>query len=109
MIHNDYVSVLLEMGLIGFILFLIWNFQWISRMAGIYRAENDDQKKIITLAVMTAFAASLVMRITDNIILDSYDMYPLCALAATVFSLPYISKPSMVPDQDSSSSNPTQV
>jgi len=90
MIHNDYVSVLLETGLIGFILFILWNYQWVRQLIKINGTMIENEQNLIALAVLTVFVSSLVMRITDNIILDSYDMYPICALVASAMILPYL-------------------
>lgn len=90
MIHNDYVSVLLETGLIGFLLFIVWQYQWLAALVKTYRKSPLGFDKTVSLAVLAVFAASLVMRITDNILLDSYDMYPLCAMVAAVLAIPRI-------------------
>lgn len=90
MIHNDYISVLLETGIVGLILFILWQVQWLYGLARAYRTVTDDFDKAMTLAVLVAFIATLVMRITDNIVLDSFDMYPLCALVAAALVIPRI-------------------
>lgn len=90
MIHNDYISVLLETGIVGLIFFILWQAQWLAALSWAYRKATNDFDKTMTLAVLVAFVASLVMRITDNIVLDSFDMYPLSALVAAVLIIPRI-------------------
>lgn len=92
MIHNDYISTLVETGLIGFCIFIIWHFKWFDALVKAYRSSSADFDRSATFAVSLVFASLMVMRITDNILLDSYDMYPLCALSAAVLSLPRIRK-----------------
>ena len=87
MIHNDYVSVLLETGVIGFIVFLVWHYQWLVGLFKAYRGATKSYDKTITLAVLIALVSIMVMRVTDNILLDSYDMYPICAMIAATLSI----------------------
>ncbi|MRR29292.1 hypothetical protein EG834_02915 [bacterium] len=87
MIHNDYVSVLLETGIIGFIVFLAWHYQWLVGLFKAYRNAIMSFDKTITLAVLIALVSIMVMRLTDNILLDSYDMYPICAMIAATLSI----------------------
>jgi O-antigen ligase len=89
-IHNDYVSVLLETGLVGLALFLIWHGQWVFSLLHIYNISKHDYDKTLALAALAVLIVSLVARITDNMIMDAYDMYPLAALAAMVMALPRI-------------------
>lgn len=90
MIHNDYISVLLETGILGLVLFLLWQGQWLVSLIQTYRGTFIDFDKTMALAVMVSFIGSLVMRITDNIVLDSFDMYPISALVAAVLAIPRI-------------------
>lgn len=90
MIHNDYISVLLETGVVGLILFLLWQAQWLFALTRTYQGVTIHFDRTMVLAVLIAFIASLVMRITDNIVLDSFDMYPLSALVAAALVIPRI-------------------
>ncbi len=88
MMHNDYLSVLLETGLVGMALFLAWHAEWIFSLIGVYRKSTFDYDRTFTFAVLAVWVLSLVARFTDNMVLDTYDMYPLCALAAAAMALP---------------------
>ncbi len=90
MVHNDYISVLLETGFAGLILFLIWQAQWLTSLYNDFRQAERSFETTFSMAILALFSASLIMRITDNIVLDSYDMYPLCALVASVLAIPRI-------------------
>ena len=90
MIHNDYVSTLVETGIVGFVIFLIWHFQFFKALIEAYQNTSSDFARTATFAVLIVFASLMVMRITDNILLDTYDMYPLCAMIAAVLALPRI-------------------
>lgn len=98
MIHNDYISVLLETGIIGLIFFIAWQCQWLVLLANTYRKATDDFQRTMSLAVLITFLASLVMRITDNLVLDSYDMYPLSALVGAALAMPHIRKSDSLQD-----------
>ncbi len=88
MMHNDYLSVLLETGLVGMALFLAWHAEWVFSLIGVYRKTTVDYDRTFALAVLAVWVLSLVARFTDNMVLDTYDMYPLCALAAAAMALP---------------------
>lgn len=90
MIHNDYISVLLDTGLIGLCVFILWQIQWVRALFSTYRNASSGFDQTFSMAVFTIFVASLLMRITDNIMLDSYDMYPICALVAAALAIPRI-------------------
>lgn len=90
MIHNDYLSVLLETGLLGFILFILWHGQWLTSLLSIYRKSEHQFDQTMALAIFAMLIVSLVGRFTDNILLDAYDMYPISALVAAVIALPRI-------------------
>jgi len=90
MIHNDYISILLETGLIGLIIFAFWHGQWLVRLFKTYYSAYGTNEKMLILAVSAVFASSLVARLTDNIIQDSYKLYPLCALVAAALAIPRI-------------------
>jgi len=90
MIHNDYIAVLLETGIIGLFAFLFWQFQWARQLIKTYRAAPPGFEQTASFAIFVAFLATLVMRLSDNIVLDSFDMYPLCALTAAILAIPRI-------------------
>lgn len=90
MMHNDYLSVLVETGLVGIVLFLLWQGEWLASVYNAYKTSNHAFDRTFILGVLAVLVASLVGRFTDNILLDSYDMYPLCALAAAALALPGI-------------------
>jgi O-antigen ligase len=86
-IHNDYLSVLLETGLVGFSLFLIWHSQWILAVFNGYRKAKFDYDRILMLAVFAVLIVSMVSRATDNVLVDTYKMYPLSALVGASMAL----------------------
>jgi O-antigen ligase len=90
MIHSDYVSVLVGTGLMGFVLFMLWQGQWLAGLLKVYREAKYDYDKTLALAALAAFAASLVFRITDNVVQTTDKLYPLCALVAVALALPRI-------------------
>lgn len=90
MIHNDYLSVLLETGLVGFTLFIAWHGQWLVSVASVFGQSEHRFDQTLSLAVLAVLVASLVGRFTDNLLLDTYDMYPLSALVASALALPRI-------------------
>jgi len=89
-IHNDYLSALVETGVIGFIIFITWHYQWLKTLIDHYQMPLPEFERTTTFAVLIVFTSIMVMRFTDNILLDTYDMYPLCALLAAAFELPRI-------------------
>lgn len=90
MIHNDYVSTLVETGVIGFIVFLFWHYRWIVELVKVFQKSSIDFDRTASFAILIILSAVMVMRITDNILLDTYDMYPLCAMIAAVLAIPRI-------------------
>lgn len=90
MIHNDYVSALLETGIIGFILFLFWHYQWFVGLFKAYARSAMGFEKTASLAALIVLISIMVMRVTDNILLDSFDMYPICAMIAAILAIPRI-------------------
>ncbi len=90
MIHNDYISVLLETGVIGLIMFLVWQGHWLYSIFIVYRNSSYTYDKILSLAILAIFVASLVSRVTDNSLQDSYRLYFLSALVAAVLALPRV-------------------
>ena len=91
-IHNDYLSALCETGIIGFIIFLVWHYMWLLGLIRSYQILPSGVEKTMTFAALIVFSSIMVMRITDNILLDTYDMYPLCAMMAGALALPRIQK-----------------
>lgn len=90
MIHNDYLSVLLGTGLVGFVLFIIWHGQWLVELLKVYRGTRYEYDKMMALAVLAVFIASLVFRISDNMLLPTDKLYGLSALVAVILALPSI-------------------
>ena len=90
MIHNDYLSVLLETGVLGLILFLVWQGHWLISIFNVFRKSKVEYDKILSLGILAIFVASLVSRITDNSLQDSYRLYFLSALVAVALTLPRV-------------------
>jgi hypothetical protein len=90
MIHNDYISTLVETGLIGFIIFLFWHYRWFEDLAEAYKNTSKHFDRTAIFGALIVLSSIMVMRITDNILLDTYDMYPLCAMIAAVLAIPRI-------------------
>jgi len=90
MIHNDYISTLVDTGIIGFIIYLIWHFRWFEVLIEAYQSVSRDFDKTAIFSVFIILSSIMVMRFTDNILLDTYDMYPLCAMIAAVLAIPRI-------------------
>jgi O-antigen ligase len=89
-IHNDYLTVLVGTGLIGFIMFMLWFGQWITELLKVYRRSKFTYDKAIAFAVFAYFFTSLVVRLTDNLLQTTDDMYPIAALVAVTLALPRI-------------------
>ncbi|MBN1314363.1 MAG: O-antigen ligase family protein [Anaerolineales bacterium] len=87
LIHNDYISTLIETGILGLIFFLFWHGQWLVTVIKDYLMSEAGFDRTMLLAVLVVLTSSLVMRVTDNILIDSYDMYPICALVASALSI----------------------
>jgi O-antigen ligase len=100
-IHNDYLSVLLETGVVGAGLFLLWHGQWLLALFKAFWKSGFEDDRTLALAVFAVFVVSLVSRISDNVLIDSYKLYPLCALVAAALSLARIRAASQ-PDVDDS-------
>jgi O-antigen ligase len=90
MIHNDYLAVLLGTGLIGFILFILWQGQWCVELINVYKNSDLLLDKTIAIAVFAFFVTSLVVRLSDNIVQSTDKLYPLAALVAATLALPRI-------------------
>lgn len=90
MIHNDYISTLVETGFIGFIVFLFWHYRWFDKLIEAYKSTSKNFDRAAIFGVLIVLSSIMVMRITDNILLDTYDMYPLSALIAAALSIPHI-------------------
>jgi O-antigen ligase len=90
MTHNDYLEVLLETGLIGFVLFMLWQGQWLVQILQVYREAEYPYDKVLALAVVAMLLASLVVRVTDNVLQTTEKLYPLAALVAATLALPRI-------------------
>ena len=88
--HNDYVMVLLNTGLIGFIAFMLWHGQWLVALFKVYRETKHEYDKMIALGVFGIFIALLVVRSADNILQATPTSYPLFALIAATLALPRI-------------------
>ncbi len=106
MIHNDYLSVLLETGIIGVIMFVLWQGHWLYSIFVVFKNSKYDYDKILTLAILAIFVASLVSRMTDNSLQDSYRLYFLSALVAAALALPRVrsneeAKAALVPAESS--------
>ena len=90
MIHNDYISVLLETGIVGLIIFMFWHSQWLFLIFNVYKNSKFKYDKILSLGIFAIFIASLVIRLTDNILQDAYKLYYLSGLIAIALTLPRI-------------------
>lgn len=90
MLHNDYLAVLVATGLIGLTAFLLWQGQWLVELLKVHRMARHAYDKTLALAVFAMFFASLVVRITDNVIETTDKLYPLVALVAAALALPQI-------------------
>lgn len=95
MIHNDYISTLVETGFIGFIVFLFWHYRWFDKLIEAYKSTSKNFDRAAIFGVLIVLSSIMVMRITDNILLDTYDMYPLSALIAAALSIPHIRRNEM--------------
>jgi len=89
-LHNDYLTVLVGTGLIGFIIFTLWFGQWMVEIFKVYRDSKFTYDQVLALAVFAFFITSLVVRITDNLLQTTDDLYPLAALVAVTLALPRI-------------------
>jgi O-antigen ligase len=89
-IHNDYLTVLVGTGLIGFVMFILWFGQWAIEILKVYQRSEFEYDKAIAFAVFAFFLTSLVVRLTDNLLQTTDDMYPLAALVAVTLALPRI-------------------
>jgi O-antigen ligase len=87
MIHNDYLSVLLDTGLAGLILFILWHGQWLKAIFRAYRRSTQPYDQAYALGVAALLISSLVMRFTDNLLLNSFRLYPICALVGATLAL----------------------
>lgn len=90
MLHNDYLAVLVQTGLIGLAVFITWHWRWLVEILGVYRTAHNVYDRTLALAVFALFFASLVVRITDNVIETTEKLYPLVALVAAALALPRI-------------------
>jgi len=90
MLHNDYMAVLSGAGLIGLTLFLLWHGQWFVELLRARRAARHGYDRTLALAAFAMFFASLVVRITDNVIESTDKHYPLVVIVAVALALPRI-------------------
>ena len=90
MLHNDYMMVLVQTGIIGLIVFLLWHGQWLVELLKVRRTARYAYDKTLALAAFALFFASLIVSITDNVIEAPDKLYPLVALVAAALALPRI-------------------
>lgn len=90
MVHNDYLSVLVETGCIGLVTFILWHAQWLLELLRVRRTALHAYDKTLALAVLAMLVASLVVRVTDNVLQTTEKLYPLTALMAAALALPRI-------------------
>lgn len=90
MLHNDYLAVLVGTGLVGLTVFLLWHGQWFIELMRIRRTARYGYDRTLALAAFAMFFASLVVRITDNVIESTDKLYPLVAVVAAALALPRI-------------------
>lgn len=90
MAHNDYLAVLVQTGLIGLLVFLLWHGKWFAELLEVRRTTRHAYDKTLALAVFAMFIASLVVRVTDNVLETTEKLYPLVALVAATLALPRI-------------------
>ena len=90
MAHNDYLGVLVGTGSVGLVLFMFWHLGWLRELFRVYRRAVSPYARTMALAVFAAFAVSLAVRITDNVVQTMDKMLPLVALVAAAMALPRI-------------------
>jgi O-antigen ligase len=90
MMHNDYLAVLVETGGIGLAVFIVWHAKWLLGLLRVRRTAQSAYEETLTLAVLAMLVASLVVRVTDNVLQTTDKLYPLVALVAAALALPRI-------------------
>jgi O-antigen ligase len=90
LLHNDYLAVLVQTGVIGLSAFLLWQGQWLVALLRVHRTSQYAFDQALALAVFAMLVASLIVRVTDNVIETTEKLYPLVALVAATLALPRI-------------------
>ena len=82
--HNDYLLFLVELGIIGFSLFLIFLFVIIRETLQFYKQASESKEKSLSLVVLACYICWLVGSLTDNLITATAFQYYLWSLLAIV-------------------------
>jgi len=78
--HCDYLRVLHDQGLVGFVLFTSF---WLLKVARLWKLRRDSTSRHVqqaVLAAVTATAGVVISFVTDNTIVYTYAMLPLALL-----------------------------
>lgn len=91
-VHNDYLRILLEQGVLGLFCFLVGvGFQLLSLRSGLIHL-NDGRNEVRSAAIL-GFSVFLIVAFTDNpVVYGVWFMHPLFALAGASYP-PGISSP----------------
>ena len=65
--HNDYVRALVEGGLVGFVLYLLFHIAQLALLVKRWLTDKNPSKKRFCLGLIAVLAAALVGMITENI------------------------------------------
>lgn len=65
--HNDYVRALVEGGIIGFFLFIVFQFSQLLYLIKLWTSSLDPSKKRFCLTLIAVLVAALVGMVTENI------------------------------------------
>lgn len=84
--HNDYLRVLLEMGLIGLACFLILWFSLLFTTLNIYKTTTNDVTKSSARAFTAVIIGYLIISFSDNIFNYSLLLWPLFSIAGSLHS-----------------------
>jgi len=82
--HNDYLRFLVELGIIGFSLFLIFLFLIIRETWQFYKQTSESKEKSLSLVVLACYISWLVGSLADNLITATAFQYYLWSLLAIV-------------------------